>query len=422
MHRYTKASRPLHPAWSTVAIGFALSLLVSVIGTRTMTTMPPVTPVVAPPPTAIVPVVSPCAERQTARPEEVETFSAPFDYWHTCSTQIVDSSGRPVHVAGIAWAGMEGPNGVPAGLDQKSYRVILQTVKAMGYNVVRIPFNTESIQPGFQPRGIDPRLNPDLVGLTSIDVLDRIVAECGALGLKVILDRHRITPWSVPPLWFDAGHSEDQWIADWVRLARHYDGNPAVVGVDLQNEPYGATWGTGDPRIDWRRAATRAGDAVLDANPNLLVFVQGIGTDGAAPTYWYGGELRGVRRVPITLSHPDRLVYSPHEYGPSVYPEKWFGVPEYPSNLPAIWNAHWGFIVQDGIAPVVVGEMGAPEVGYDAGGTWQRVFLSFLDRQHIGFIAWALNPGMTDTGSVFNPDWHTVDGARQSMYAPYLRK
>jgi endoglucanase len=95
-------------------------------------------------------------------------------------------------------------------------------------------------------------------------------------------------------------------------------------------------------------------------------------------------------------------------------------VPEYPSNLPAIWNAHWGFIVQDGIAPVVVGEMGAPEVGYDAGGIWQRVFLSFLDHQHIGFIVWALNPGMTDTGSVFNPDWHTVDGARQSMYAPYL--
>jgi endoglucanase len=316
---------------------------------------------------------------------------------------------------------MEGPNGVPAGLDQRSYRDVLQTVKAMGYNVVRIPFSSDSIQPGFKPRGIDPGLNPDLVGLSSLNVLDRIVAECGRLGLKVLLDRHRITPWAAPPLWFDSTHSEDQWVADWVRLARHYEGNATVVGVDLENEPYGATWATGDPRLDWHRAATRAGDAVLQANPNVLVFVQGIGTDGNAPTYWYGGELSGVSRAPIVLSQPNRLVYSPHEYGPSVYPEAWFKDSTYPSNLPAIWMTHWGFIVTRGIGPVVIGEMGAPEVGYDAGGVWQRAFLSFLDEEHVGFIAWALNPGMTDTGSIFDPNWRTVDGARESLYAPYLR-
>jgi endoglucanase len=421
MHRHRKVSIPQRPSWSIVAIGFALSLLVSVIGARTMPTstsvpMPPSPPHIA----AARPVVSPCAAAPAALPAEGEVFTTPVGYWHTCGTKVVDPSGHPVHIAGVAWAGMEGPNGVPGGLDQKSYREILQVVKAMGYDVVRIPFSSAAIQPGFLPRGIDARLNPDLVGLSSLDVLDRIVAQCGRLGLKVVLDRHRITPWSAPPLWFDAGHSEDQWVADWVRIARHYDGNPTVVAVDLQNEPYGATWATGSAQIDWRRAATRAGDAVLDVNPNLLVFVQGIGTDGAAPTYWYGGELSGVARAPITLVRPNRLVYSPHEYGPSVYREAWFNVPDYPSNLPSVWMAHWGFIVADGIAPVVVGETGAPEAGYDAGGVWQRAFLSFLDGQHVGFIAWALNPGMADTGSVFDPNWHTIDGARESLFAPYL--
>jgi endoglucanase len=426
MRRRHSTTIQLGATWPIVAIGVALSLLVTASSARVLTP-PPETPAIRTPvsrPAVAAPTTSasPCAEAPASPSNEGEILGTHVGYWHTCGIRIVDAAGQPVHIAGIAWAGMEGPGGAPAGLDQQSYRVILQTVRAMGYNVVRIPFSSDAIQPGHYPHGIDPRLNPDLVGLSSLEVLDRIVAECGRLGLRVVLDRHRITPWAVPSLWFDAGHSEDQWVADWVRLARHYEGNPTVVAVDLQNEPYGATWGMGDPRIDWRRAATRAGNAVLDANPNLLVFVEGIGTYGALQTYWYGGELRGVEFRPITLNHPRRLVYSPHEYGPSVYPETWFSSPQFPSNLPSVWNHHWGFIVQQAIAPVVVGELGAPQVGYDAGGTWQRAFLSFLDQQHIGFIAWALNPGMTDTGSVFNPNWHTVDGARETLYAPYLHR
>ncbi|MBX6770722.1 MAG: glycoside hydrolase family 5 protein, partial [Chloroflexi bacterium] len=343
-----------------------------------------------------------------------------LDYWHTCGVYIVDQTGRPIRVAGVAWSGMELGGGAPQGLDRQGYRTILGIVKALGYNVIRIPFSSASIQPGFHPTGIDDRLNPDLRGLTGLEILDRIIAACGRLGLKVILDHHRISPWSVPPLWFDDTYSEERWIADWQRLARRYAGNDTVVGFDLQNEPYGATWAAGDPRTDWHRAATRAGNAILAVNPRLLIFVQGIGHDGGQD-YWYGGELRGVARATIHLSIPGRLVYSPHEYGPSVYPQSWFFTPDFPSNLPGIWNTHWGFIVERGLAPVVVGEMGAPETGYDTGGTWQRTLLSYLDYHHLGFITWALNPGSTDTGSVLTSDWRTVNAARQALFTPYLR-
>ncbi|MEH3089991.1 MAG: cellulase family glycosylhydrolase [Microbacterium arborescens] len=54
-------------------------------------------------------------------------------------------------------------------------------------------------------------------------------------------------------------------------LAARYKNEPAVIGVDLHNEPHGsACWNCGDAARDWRAAATRAGNAVLAVNPRLL--------------------------------------------------------------------------------------------------------------------------------------------------------
>src|SRR5579884_2803090 len=64
-------------------------------------------------------------------------------YLHTRGTQILDSSGNPVRIAGITWYGMESTWWVPAGLDFQPYTHILDQVKALGYNTVRIPFSTE---------------------------------------------------------------------------------------------------------------------------------------------------------------------------------------------------------------------------------------------------------------------------------------
>jgi len=60
-------------------------------------------------------------------------------------------------------------------------------------------------------------------------------------------------------------------------LAERYSGVDTVIGVDLHNEPHGpATWGSEDPDTDWRLAAERAGNAILEAQPNLLIIVQGV--------------------------------------------------------------------------------------------------------------------------------------------------
>jgi len=53
-----------------------------------------------------------------------------------------------------------------------------------------------------------------------------------------------------------------------------------VIGNDLRNEPRAdihrnlvPTWGSGDLKTDWKVAAQRAGNYILEVNPRLLIFV-----------------------------------------------------------------------------------------------------------------------------------------------------
>ena len=67
----------------------------------------------------------------------------------------------------------------------------------------------------------------------------------------------------------------------------------------------------------------------------------------------------------VRLSDPSKLVYSPHTYGPSVHLQWYFNAPEFPANMETIWKRRFGFISQQELSPVVIGEMGG---FYDAPG------------------------------------------------------
>ena len=62
---------------------------------------------------------------------------------------------------------------------------------------------------------------------------------------------------------------------------------------------------------------------------------------------------------PVTLNTPGRLVYSPHDYPASVYPQSWFSDPNYPSNLPSVWDKYWGYLFRQGTTPIMLGEFGS---------------------------------------------------------------
>lgn len=73
-----------------------------------------------------------------------------------------------------------------------------------------------------------------------------------------------------------------------------------VFGVDLKNEPHGsASWGDGS-RTDWRLGAERLAAVVLEANPRLLVFVEGVERNAVvqpADNCWWGGHCAAAAKV-----------------------------------------------------------------------------------------------------------------------------
>ncbi len=355
-------------------------------------------------------------------------------YWHTSGTTIQNSQGRTVRIAGLTWYGMESTYWVPAGLDYQPYTAIMDLVKKLGYNTIRLPYSNELVESN--PLVTDKiKANPQFQGMHALDVMDAIVGYAHHIGLKIILDNHRCRaarPAFVndldEPLWYTAVYTEQSWIRDWQTLARRYLHDDAVIGFDLRNEPHtngpgpwglhaylqqGATWGpyqgVDNPATDWRLAAERAGNASLAINPQLLMFVEGLQLyanprePSGAEIYWWGSDLAGARQYPVQFTVPHQLVYSPHDWGPWKWNFPWFNDMTYES-LQRVWHDHWSFLLDDPkasyAAPVWIGEFGTctnvpgcvdrQKPGNQA--TWFHLLLRYLaDHPDVGWSFFALN-------------------------------
>jgi endoglucanase len=339
--------------------------------------------------------------------------------FHTCGSRILGVDGQPVRITGVSWFGMETGTYAPHGLWTRNWKAMLDQIAALGFNTVRIPYSNDALVPGRMPQNINYAVNPDLTGKTSLEILDLLVQGAADRGLKVILDRHRPTSDAQSNLWYTDAVPEARWITDWEMLAQRYRGQAAILGMDLHNEPRGeATWGSGDVDTDWRLAAQRAGNAILAVNPYVLIFVQGIEHTGD-DWYWWGGNFLDTRTAPVQLSIPGRVVYSPHDYGPDVYPQPWFSTADFPSNLPSVWDAHWGYLSQEQIAPIVLGEFGG-SVGEGANGVWQSALMDYLQQHGMGWLSWAFNPDSGDTGGVLSEDWLSVVQGKADLYQGHL--
>jgi beta-galactosidase GanA len=372
-------------------------------------------------------------------------------YWHTQGNRIVDDLNRPVRIAAVNWFGMADVTFVPAGLDKQPLDSILAQTKRLGFNTVRLPFSNQLVEKNpVVTRGL--QANPDLQGLHSLDIMDRIVAAAGRAGLKIILDDGRNSAglnsqWN--GLWYSPSYPESAWIRDWQLLAQRYVGNSTVIGADLFNEPHtgppgpwsvktylkqGSTWGPYNgiehEATDWRLGAERGGNAVLAVNPHLLVFVEGIQQypnpswpDGIE-SYWWGGILYPARQYPVELAVPHQLVYSPHEYGPLKWQMPFFGPRMSYSSLKKVWDQHWGFLERSSFAqeaPIFIGEFGTcgstktcvSDSSPGSQGLWFTYFARYL-KQHpeIGWAYWAIN-GTNSLGDptpnyILRPNWTTL--------------
>jgi endoglucanase len=349
-------------------------------------------------------------------------------YLHTSGAQILDENNQPVRIAGVSWFGFETETYTVHGLDERSYKEMLDHIKRLHYNTIRLPFSTQMFDPASEPVGIDYTLNPELKNLDSQQILDKIVDYAGEIELRIILDRHRIVSTEQSSLWYNEQYPETRWLEDWQKLAERYRDNPTVIGADLHNEPREqACWGCGDEQIDWRLAAQRAGNAILALNPQWLIFVQGVecygtgGTTAGGDCYWWGGNLKGVKTAPVELSVSNRLVYAVHDYGPSIHSHTWFNEQSFPANMPDVWNAYWGYIQKEGIAPVWVGEFGS-RLQQENDHRWLDSLVNYLGTgiNGINWTFWSWNPDSVDTGGILQDDWQTVNQEKQDILQAIL--
>ncbi len=344
-------------------------------------------------------------------------------FLHTEGNQIVDAAGNTVRLTGVNWFGGEGYNYVPAGLWADSYQGHLEKMKSVGFNVIRLTMSDEMFDSAAVTNGIDYSKNPDLMGLTRLQVYDKVIDYAGKLGMKVILDHHRNdggAGTNEHGLWYTDKHPESTVIANWKMLAKHYAGNETVIGADLHNEPsVSATWG-GSAATDWASAAERIGNAIQTVNKDWLLFVEG--------TEW-SSTLAGAQSRPIEFDVPNKLVYSPHAYGQSVGQFSWLTDPNYPNNLPAQYDSMWGYLYKNNTAPILLGEWGGL-FNSSAEQTWAKSLAKYLNGdwnldgksdiaagdKGMSWTFWAWTPESGDVGGVLMDDYKTVNQAKVDIF------
>lgn len=100
---------------------------------------------------------------------DVRAAAAGAGYWHTSGRQILDAAGQPVRIAGINWFGFETGNYVPHGLWSRDYKSMIDQMKTLGYNTIRLPYSDDVFKSSTVPNSIDfsSGKNADLQGLGS---------------------------------------------------------------------------------------------------------------------------------------------------------------------------------------------------------------------------------------------------------------
>jgi len=146
----------------------------------------------------------------------------------------------------------------------------------------------------------------------------------------------------------------------------------------------------------------------LAANPRLLIFVQGVNGnyDGIEnsnlPMNW-GENFQPQAYKPLNIPN-DKLVLTPHTYGPDVFAKSSFSAPSFPANLAADWDTLFGQFHPK--HPVIFGEWGGR---YGQGGvgqadvTWQNAFVDYLISKGMrNSFYWCYTPNSGDTGGILD--------------------
>ena len=333
------------------------------------------------------------------------------------SGRIYDSSNQEIQLRGVNWFGFqETRDYIVHGLWTRNWRSQIKQMKNIGVNAVRLPFCPDVLQnkPVTKDGIINYNLNRELRYKKSLELFDLVINELNNEQMYILLDHHTPDCKTLSELWYMGDYTEQQWLDDLAFAAQRYKNLPYVIGIDLKNEPHGAaSWGTG-LATDWKLAAERAANRVLAVAPDMLIFVEGIEDNNQASVpcssggHWWGGNFEPMDCYPLNIP-ADRLVLSPHVYGPDVSVHTYFNDPSFPNNMPYWWDLHFGHFAPQ--YPIVFGEFGGK---YGHGGdprdvAWQNKIVDYMIEKNMrSSFYWSWNPNSGDTGGILQDDWQTV--------------
>ncbi|OQR93610.1 cell 5A endo-1,4-betaglucanase, partial [Achlya hypogyna] len=353
--------------------------------------------------------------------------------------QAPNGSRVPVAIKGINWFGMETELSVPFGLwanphNGTSLYEVVAFLARHHFNSIRLPLSVASLVANTPPNPhvVNTFESPALNLTTYVSTVQSIVAAAGAFGLSVLLDLHYLSPTDKGDAWFSDAFPTTTVLdaMDVLTAALCSDAYWNVLGVDLKNEPWDTTWGDDGPK-DFRAGATLLANRMLRGCPSWLAFVEGnarthsiVINDTAFDYYdWWGGGLQRAGDAPLALDVPAKVVWAPHYYSPSVYPQSFLvrGAMRVPGESVLADYTEWddeplrqivaataedmfGYLRRQGSA-VVFGEFGGL-FALDAHPrkTSQRVIKACLalmmETGYVGGYMWALNP---ESGYGYNP-------------------
>lgn len=360
------------------------------------------------------------------------------DWLSIKGSKIVDSSGKEVWLTGCNWFGYNTGSNCFDGLWACDLNSSLASIADHGFNLLRVPISSELINnwaDGEYPEAnYNQATNSYLEGMNSLEIFDYVVGQCRANGIKIMIDIHCAVTDSMghmKPLWTDGDISEQDYLDSLSWMAERYKNDDTIIAYDLKNEPHGkqnesprAKWDDSKDADNWKYIAEKAANAVLSKNENALVMVEGIEiypkdikkngnfSSQNEDDYffnWWGGNLRGVADNPVDLGkYQNKLVYSPHDYGPAVYEQPWFeGGYTFDSLYEDCWYDNWFYIQDKNIAPLLIGEWG----GYmtEPNVTWMTYLRQLISENRINHTFWCFNANSGDTGGLVKDDFMTWD-------------
>ena len=361
------------------------------------------------------------------------------DWLHTDGSKILDKDGKEVWLTGVNWFGYNTGTNTFDGLWNSELVSSVEAIADHGFNLIRVPMSAELINQwseGEYPKAnYNNAYNEELNSMNSLEIFDYFLKLAEENGLKVMPDIHSAETNA-------SGHTVNLWYTDKVTVkdyyhalewfADRYKDNDTIVAFDLKNEPHGkpnegdaaAIWNDSKDANNWKYVAETAASKVLAKNPNVLIMVEGIeiypknikkngdySSTNSDDYYfnWWGGNLRGVKDYPIDLGkYQDKLVYSPHDYGPTVYQQPWFeGDYTYKSLMKDCWKDNWFYIQKQDIAPLLIGEWGGFMTEPNL--TWMTYMRKLIKDNHVNHTFWCFNANSGDTGGLVKDDFVTWD-------------